>query len=194
MDGHAQPRGGLTRLDDSAYNSRLVGMFFAVLGTVSVVAISAAIIVSALVGQPAGMQLHGMSGMTALVPTAPAPGVAQGSPAPGVGQNSRAPGVRSVLHVTIAGSVAKGSDGKLHDAFSNTNYAVRVGQPISLVIDNTDSAPHTITAPAAGVNITVRQGIHTYTMVVHRAGRFLWFCALPCDTDAHGWAMSKRAS
>jgi heme/copper-type cytochrome/quinol oxidase subunit 2 len=45
--------------------------------------------------------------------------------------------------------------------------------------------PHSITAPAAGVNIVVMPGVHTYTLVVKRAGTFLWFCTFQCDE----WAM-----
>jgi hypothetical protein len=39
------------------------------------------------------------------------------------------------------------------------------------------------------VNITIRPGTHTYTLIVAKAGRFLWFCVFPCDSDANGWAM-----
>jgi plastocyanin len=176
MYGHIQQGGGFTRREQETYSSRLVGMFFAGLVTVCVLAISAAVIVSIVVGRPAGAQMmSAMPGATAV----PAPLAARGGE------------VQSVVHISIGGSIAMGPDGKLHDAFSATNYAVHVGQPIRLVIDNADSAPHTITAPGAGVNLVVMQGVHTYTLVVYKAGRFSWFCALPCDTDAKGWAMSK---
>jgi hypothetical protein len=64
-----------------------------------------------------------------------------------------------------------------------------VGQPLKLRIDNTDNQPHSITSPGAGLNITIRPGAHTYTLIVAKAGRFLWFCVFPCDSDANGWAM-----
>ncbi len=40
-----------------------------------------------------------------------------------------------------------------------------------------------------GVNIIVKPGVHTYQLVVKEAGRFSWFCVIPCDSDANGWAM-----
>lgn len=79
----------------------------------------------------------------------------------------------------------RGPDGQKHDAFTTTEFAVKVGQPLKLQINNTDDAPHTITAAAAGVNITVQPGVHTYTLIVAKAGRYEWMCMLPCDD----WAM-----
>jgi plastocyanin len=89
----------------------------------------------------------------------------------------------------IIGSYKKASDGKLHDAFTTTEFSVKVGQPLTLKIDNTDNAPHSITSPAAGVNIIAQPGVHTYKLVVSKAGKFEWYCMLPCDSDAGGWAM-----
>jgi heme/copper-type cytochrome/quinol oxidase subunit 2 len=55
---------------------------------------------------------------------------------------------------------------------------------VKLVINNTDGAPHSITAPAAGVNLVIRPGRHTYTLLVHKTGRFQWYCMEPCDPYA----------
>jgi hypothetical protein len=52
---------------------------------------------------------------------------------------------------------------------------------VKLVINNTDSSDHSITSPAAGVSIVVRPGVHTYTLLAHKAGRFTWYCVYPCD-------------
>jgi len=49
-----------------------------------------------------------------------------------------------------------GPDGKKHDAFTQTEFAVKVGQPLKLTIDNTDNGLHSITSPVAGVNIVVQ--------------------------------------
>jgi uncharacterized cupredoxin-like copper-binding protein len=100
-----------------------------------------------------------------------------------------APVARSIS-LSVAGGNKKGPDGKMHDSFSKTNFAVKVGQTTRLVIDNTDSSPHSIVAAGTGVNITVYPGTHTYEMVATKAGRFKWMCMIPCDTDAHGWAMT----
>lgn len=93
------------------------------------------------------------------------------------------------ISTKIVGAAKPGPDGQKHDMFTKTNFAVKVGQTVKITVDNTDDAPHSITAPAAGVNIVAQPGVHTYTMVVKTAGKFQWYCMLPCDSDANGWAM-----
>lgn len=99
------------------------------------------------------------------------------------------PAAAKVIDVKIIGGEKPGPDGKKHDYFTKTDYDVKVGQPLKLRIDNTDDAPHSISSPEAGVNIVAQPGVHTYTLVVSKAGRYLWYCMLPCDSDANGWAM-----
>jgi uncharacterized cupredoxin-like copper-binding protein len=94
---------------------------------------------------------------------------------------SSATTVERTVYLTVSPATKPGPDGKLHDAFSVTNFTVRAGQPVKLVINNTDTSDHSITAMGAGVNIVVRPGLHTYTLLVHRQGRFLWMCTYPCD-------------
>jgi hypothetical protein len=91
-----------------------------------------------------------------------------------------------VVDVKVVPEGKKGPEGKLHDDFTVTNFNVKVGQPVTLHIDNTDEAPHSITSQGAGVNIIVRPGVHDYTLQVDKAGKFEWNCALPCDD----WAMA----
>jgi hypothetical protein len=95
----------------------------------------------------------------------------------------------NVVDVKIIGAAKPGPDGKKHDEFTKTEFAVKVGQPLRLQIDNTDDSPHSITSPVAGVNIIAQPGTHTYTLLVSQAGKFLWSCMLPCDSDTGGWAM-----
>lgn len=83
----------------------------------------------------------------------------------------------------------QGPDGRKHDYYTKTEFAVKVGQTLELKIDNTDEGEHSITSPVIGVNIIVKPGIHTYEMVVKEKGRFSWFCVIPCDSNANGWAM-----
>jgi hypothetical protein len=78
-----------------------------------------------------------------------------------------------------------GPEGEKHDVFTTTEFFVAVGRPQEVRIDNTDSVPHSITSPEAGVNIVAMPGTHTYKLLVTHPGRFLWFCAFPCDE----WAM-----
>jgi nitrous oxide reductase len=116
------------------------------------------------------------------------PAASQASPA------APAAAVRSAtkaVDVKVIGSYKTGPDGKKHDAFTRTEFAVKVGQPLTLKIDNTDNVPHSITSPVAGVNITVQPGVHSYSLIVSKAGRFQWYCMIPCDSDAHGWAMQN---
>ena len=95
------------------------------------------------------------------------------------------PPVATVVHLSVIPEYKRGPEGEKHDAFTTTEFAVRAGQPQELRIDNTDSVPHSITAPAAGVNIVVMPGTHTYTLLVKQPGTFLWFCTFICDE----WAM-----
>jgi hypothetical protein len=85
-----------------------------------------------------------------------------------------------------------GPDGKKHDYYTKTEFTGKVGQTIDLRIDNTDEGEHSITSPEIGVNIIVKPGIHTYQLVVKEKGRFSWFCVIPCDTGANGWAMQHN--
>jgi hypothetical protein len=32
--------------------------------------------------------------------------------------------------------------------------------------------------------------VHTYTLLVSKAGHFRWLCAIPCDSPTKGWAMT----
>jgi hypothetical protein len=95
------------------------------------------------------------------------------------------PPVAKMVDLSVIPEYKRGPEGEKHDAFTTTEFAVRAGQPQELRIDNTDDVPHSITAPEAGVNIVVKPGTHSYTLLVRQPGRFLWFCAFPCDE----WAM-----
>lgn len=95
------------------------------------------------------------------------------------------PPVAKTVALSVIPEGKRGPEGEKHDEFTVTEFAVRAGQPQELRIDNTDEVPHSITAPEAGVNIVVMPGVHTYTLLAKRPGRFLWFCTFRCDE----WAM-----
>src|SRR6476660_1037681 len=59
------------------------------------------------------------------------------------------------IDLKIVGASKLGPDGKKHDVFTKTEFAVKVGQPLKLRINNTADVPHSITAPVAGVNLTI---------------------------------------
>lgn len=100
-------------------------------------------------------------------------------------QIAGSPSVAKVVALKVIPEYKRGPEGEKHDAFTTTEFTVKVGRPQKLTIDNTDDVPHSITAPEAGVNIVVTPGTHTYTLLVKRAGTFLWFCTFRCDE----WAM-----
>ena len=95
------------------------------------------------------------------------------------------PRVARVVDLSVIPEYKRGPEGEKHDAFTITEFAVRAGRPQELRIDNTDSVPHTITSPTAGVNIVVMPGTHTYTLLVKQPGTYLWYCTAICDE----WAM-----
>ncbi|MEA2412584.1 MAG: hypothetical protein QOC77_3145 [Thermoleophilaceae bacterium] len=130
----------------------------------------------------------GMSAVALLVSTGKSDTAAMTMPPPVAA--APAPASAPVTSLNVAGANKRGPDGKMHDSFSKTNFAVKVGQPTRLRIRNADDVPHSITSAATGVSITVLPGVHTYTMVATKAGRFEWMCVIPCDSDAAGWAMT----
>ncbi len=95
------------------------------------------------------------------------------------------PPVAKTVALSVIPEGKLGPEGEKHDEFTITEFAVHAGQPQELRIDNTDTQPHSITAPEAHVNIVVMPGVHTYTLLVKQEGRFLWFCTFRCDE----WAM-----
>ena len=90
-----------------------------------------------------------------------------------------------VIDVEVIPEGKKGPEGKMHDDFTVTEFHVTVGQPVTLRIDNTDTVPHSITSPEAGVSIVAEPGTHGYTLLVNQAGKFEWHCIYPCDP----WSM-----
>ncbi len=95
------------------------------------------------------------------------------------------PPVAQVVDLSVAAEYKPGPEGEKHDAFSVTEFTVHAGQPQQLRIDNTDTVPHSITAPEAGINIVVEPGVHTYTLLIGKPGKYVWFCTFVCDE----WAM-----
>lgn len=86
-----------------------------------------------------------------------------------------------------------GSDGNWHDAFLPADLSVRAGSMVRVTVYNYDDMEHSFTAPGLGTNATIAAGSEakpaktTFTFrAPQKAGRYEWFCALPCDP----WAMS----
>ncbi len=102
---------------------------------------------------------------------------------------ARLPVVAKMVDLKVIPEYKLGPEGEKHDAFTTTEFTVRVDQPQELRIDNTDDQPHSITAPEAGVNIVVMPGTHTYTLLVKKSGTFLLVLHLPMRRmgDAAPW-------
>jgi hypothetical protein len=111
------------------------------------------------------------------------------APATGSSATANASLPAKVMSLKIIPGGKLGPDKIMHDTFTKTEFAVKVGQKLDLKIDNTDEGEHSITSPQIGVNIVVKPGVHTYEIVVKEKGRFSWFCVIPCDDEANGWAM-----
>jgi hypothetical protein len=65
---------------------------------------------------------------------------------------------------------------------------------MTLRIDNTDTVPHSITSPEAGVSIIVLPGTRDHTLLVKQVGKFEWHCAFPCDLVDGASLRSRRSS
>jgi heme/copper-type cytochrome/quinol oxidase subunit 2 len=158
----------------SAFTSKVVVGFFGALGLVATIIVAIAVIVACSINRPTLISLKGQPTVTRAA--AVSSGAAKPVAATFVDQR-----VQTVVYLSVSPGIKPGADGKLHDAWSQTDFAVHVGQPVKLVVNNTDDVPHSISSPAAGVNIVARPGTHTYTLLVTKAGTFQWFCGQPCD-------------
>ena len=86
-----------------------------------------------------------------------------------------------------------GPDGKWHDAFLPADFKVHPGAKVTVTVENYDGGAHTFTSPSLAVNATLPGGSlshphqTTFTFTApKKAGRYAWWCAMPCDP----WAMS----
>jgi hypothetical protein len=69
---------------------------------------------------------------------------------------------------------------------TGSNFAVRPGVPVRVVIWNYTGELHSFTSPELGVNVAILPGslAHphraVFTFVAHRYGRISWHCSVPC--------------
>jgi heme/copper-type cytochrome/quinol oxidase subunit 2 len=118
------------------------------------------------------------------------------------GATSNGPRAAVVLDYKVVGADEGmvGPDGNKHDTFMTTDLTtIQVGKPVTISIQNMDEMPHSMTAPELGLNIVVpaakagKAGTVDFTFTPTRAGTFRWYCAIPCDGDSQGWAMTPSA-
>jgi plastocyanin len=124
------------------------------------------------------------------------------------GAGAQAGVVQNVALKIAGGKMAKQlgyttPDGKGHDTYIPSSFGVKVGEKVIVTVTNYDEGPHTFTAPDLGLNANIPgatnadKGIPsktTFTFVVKKAGKFRWYCALPCDKKANGWAMTPTGT
>ena len=89
-----------------------------------------------------------------------------------------------------------GPDGKWHDAFLPANFKVHAGRVVKVTVYNYDDMPHSFTSSTLSstelINENISAGsastpsVTTFTFRAPAPGRYLWWCAMPCDP----WAMA----
>jgi plastocyanin len=116
--------------------------------------------------------------------------------------------VENVSMKIAGGKMAKAlgyttDDGKGHDTYIPSQFTVKAGSTIKVTVSNYDEGPHTFTSPELGVNATIAPATNadkkipsktTFTFTAKKAGKFRWYCALPCDAKAAGWAMTPGSN
>jgi hypothetical protein len=104
------------------------------------------------------LALYGLGILAALLMSAIALSNTDGGKTP-TGDRAHVSGAPSqVLDVAIRPEFKLGPDGKKHDAYSRTEFAVKAGRPLTLRIDTTVAQPHSITSTAGGVEIIALPG------------------------------------
>lgn len=123
--------------------------------------------------------------------------VACGSSQPGQAATPASQPVQEVTIKVTTGDAGKvGPDGKHHDTFTPADITLKSGVPVKLIFLSEDPATHSFTVNDLGINVIVNGGkpgqpaTTTYSFTPSKAGQFRWFCAIPCDDAAGGWAMT----
>jgi plastocyanin len=90
-------------------------------------------------------------------------------------------------------------DGKLHDAYTNTNFTVQQGIPVQVTVENFDSGSHSLTDPGMGINQVFKgaskdgvPSLTTFTFTPEKTGTFDWHCAIPCDGGMKSFSMMHQ--
>ncbi len=122
------------------------------------------------------------------------PGAQAGSPAT-LAAAAQAP---EQVNLVIVPDSLVGSDKKTHDAYIPSVISATAGRKVIVTIYNLDTAPHSFTSPALGLNQIVpgakdqgMKGVATFSFTASKAGTYHWKCILPCDNGGvNAWAMT----
>lgn len=114
--------------------------------------------------------------------------------------SSKRPTVTQTMVIVGHSLGMKGSDGLRHDSTLGASFKVPRGARIVVTVYNYDEGPHTITSPKLGLNVRIPgakdegNGVpskKTFSFIAKKAGKFVWFCALPCDAGQKYWDMQN---
>lgn len=102
------------------------------------------------------------------------------------------------INMVIVPDALMGSNKRTHDAYVPAYISAKAGQQVVVTVYNLDTAPHSFTASALGLNVIVPGasgqggvGTKTFSFTVGKAGTYHWKCILPCDNGgANAWAMT----
>ncbi len=103
------------------------------------------------------------------------------------------------VNLVIVPDSMVGSDKKTHDAYIPAVMTATAGQKVIVTVYNLDTAPHSFTSPALGLNQIVPaaksqglKGVTTFSFTwASKAGTYHWKCILPCDGGgSNAWAMT----
>ena len=104
---------------------------------------------------------------------------------------------QQTIALTVLPGGRLGPDGKMHDTFSTPNFTVVQGVPVKLSVYNYDSGKHSITNGALHLNLVAKgspkngvPAVTTATFTPATAGKYVWQCMEPCDTENGGWSMT----
>lgn len=100
------------------------------------------------------------------------------------------------IALTILPGSHLGPDKKLHDSFTQADFNVVAGVPVTVTVYNYDSGNHSFTSSSLHMNVTLKgsaktgvPGVTTFKFTP-KAGNYGWECVLPCDGQNKAWAMS----
>lgn len=122
---------------------------------------------------------------------------AQNSVALAVNNSRQSAGTIKTLTILVKSDsehAKKGPDGKWHDAFLPANPVVTADVNTRVTLINYDSGAHSIVAPGLYLNVVVPgakgkvPGRVTFTLDAKKAGRYDWWCEMPCDP----WSMTHN--
>jgi heme/copper-type cytochrome/quinol oxidase subunit 2 len=90
-------------------------------------------------------------------------------------------------------------DGKLHDAYSPTDFTVQKGVPVHVTVTNYDTGEHSMTSSALGLNQVMKAAkktgdptTTTFTFTPKKDGTFDWHCAISCDGGMSSYSMTHQ--